>query len=796
MFKFFQMLLVLLCVVGIVFYFGKKRQRRASIIFCLIGLLVMSALFSNAIVQLIPLPTDEVVITATGEKNPRASLNEVSIKGYLVGGKEYGLSSPSEGKWFWQGDVYRWRDKNDSRQPEGTTQSITLDIPYGKDRAVQFYASIWNGIAEVTYNGDSQRYDLFPDGNEKTVEAAVPDTDNFSLYSVKLLRLFAFAVIVVALMAYPCYALDKFQFSTIKNFILRNWDKLYYIVLAMTYILLMQRNSIDGSFWGDELWQLGWQYAEEPVNSFKVLDVLLKSWFYIMPYGQENLLLLPQLFVAGTICITGIIGSEYKNKVLGVLLSSSIAFSLTIMDQCAMEIRPYAMLLFSSAIVVYAFIKKQRNLGNENISVLIFYGIALVMCMGTHYFGMLVSVMFIFFDFALIILKKASPKALIEFVVPIAYLPIWVLENIGFISSRINNYHYGAKATIQRLFDAFQWVFGYNNILIACFIFGTIIIFADSIKKYRDGLFNYKSDYASLVLAVIPLSVFWVAYVYSAFINPNNSLLFDRYFVSIMVPINFVMCLGINCIIEFVSDNCKEKTIRQISTAFIVSMLCIFNWSQISPWSHWTGYGRTNNSNYRAAAEYVMSQNDAYEKSTVFFVDNNSYINRGIAYYITHNGIRDDINHYSIWDIPDNIGECLVIYLSYNYDNYHKRNGQLNSILDNEFKLVNDDAQAHVKRYVRKSGEIIGSTSSPASRLENKKNYVFQVSNIRIEKDKWYIFRFTSPDVIKDKEDYMYLLRTNSGSAHPEHHFAMTRDENNEIFAADFDIVGEVLSGR
>ena len=157
MFSILQLLVVVALIVGVIVYFGKIKKKEKSLLAGLLVCIVLASIISNGILNLVPLPTNEVVVAATGEKNENAKNNEVNIINYIVGGEEYVIKNPTEGKWFWKGDVYMWRNENDSRQPAGTTRSITLNIPYGQDRSVQFGLSEWNGIVEVTYNGESNR---------------------------------------------------------------------------------------------------------------------------------------------------------------------------------------------------------------------------------------------------------------------------------------------------------------------------------------------------------------------------------------------------------------------------------------------------------------------------------------------------------------------------------------------------------------------------------------------------------------------------------------------------------------
>ena len=364
MFSILQLLVVVALIVGVIVYFGKIKKKEKSLLAGLLVCIVLASIISNGILNLVPLPTNEVVVAATGEKNENAKNNEVNIINYIVGGEEYVIKNPTEGKWFWKGDVYMWRNENDLRQPVGTTRSITLNIPYGQERSIQFGLSEWNGIVEVIYNGESNRYDLFKSGDETTLLAQVPDTDTFALYSAKLLRLLLFAAIIGLLVAYPVFCVIKYDYEAIKKFWQQHWDKLVYTCIAVACFFVMFESGKTGSFWLDEVWTLGWIYGENPNKAYIFFQALYDLWFYLMPYGQEYLLIISELLVAATIYILGLIGSLYKSKRFGIFMSTIGATSLTIMAQCGTEFRPYAILLFAVTLALYLFIIKQINLSN------------------------------------------------------------------------------------------------------------------------------------------------------------------------------------------------------------------------------------------------------------------------------------------------------------------------------------------------------------------------------------------------------------------------------------------------
>ena len=703
MFTAIQILAVFLLTTAIIIYFGKIKHKETTIVVGLIICTVISAIISNIVLNVIPMPTDKVIVTATGEKNENASSNEVYITNLVVGGKECELKNPSEGKWFWKGNMYMWRREGNPNQPEGTTRSITIDIPYGRGRSIQFGLSKWNGIVEVSYDGDTQRYDLFKSSDEAVFYAPVADTDFLPLYGIKLLRIALFALIIALLMAYPIYAVVKFDYNTIKTFGAKNWDKLYYFTIALIYVILVQKLSVEGSLWSDEIWQLSWVYTGRTYGSQIIFDALSTMWYKIMPYGQQYLRLLSQLFVAGAIYFTGIAGSLYKNKKFGIIFSSSIAFSLSIFSQCAMEIRMYGMLMFSCSFVIYMYIRKQRNIGNEKIIELFIYDISLVLLMDTHSFGLVVAGLFMISDFILILIRKTSKKAWLEFIIPAGYGVFWLINTWTSTSSSLSNTgnNWVGKATPNRLLDALQWLFSYNNIIFSIFLFGIIIIAFRITFAIKNKTFDYKCDYITVTITLVSLTFLGLDYFYSTIISPNNSLIIDRYFMAVIVCLYFVMCYGLYSIIEIVGKLLNSNKAEQTLVVVTISTMCIFNCTQFAPWDKYPAAYRSKNQDFRSSIENVMIQNDCYNSSTILVIDYNESVNIGLHYYITHKDTRDDITHVSITKIGDEILSYNNVYISYVWGR-DRQNEQLNSILDSCYELVSDNTSAKVKKYVKK----------------------------------------------------------------------------------------------
>lgn len=422
-----------------------------------------------------------------------------------------------------------------------------------------------------------------------------------------------------------------------------------------------------------------------------------------MPYGQENLRLLSQFLVAGTIFFAGLIGSEFKSKRLGVILSSVVACSVSVIYQCSMCIRSYAMILFSSTLMIYFFLKNHNKMSDPHVKDLFFYGAVIAFAMDAHMMNVMVAGFLMVADFLMIVLKKASKKCLFEFVLPAFYGIYWLFNIIPtFLGNTLNYTGWVGKLSISRIWDFIQWVFSYNDILIFAAICGFVLIIVNLIFKIFEKKFDIHKDYTILTISAIPLLQVAIIAFYSFKVNPQNSMFIDRYFVSSFICMFFVLSYGIDAIILLVCRLTSSRVIPKAAVLVIICTMSLYGWSQIAPWNPWPRSYRTNNHDFKSAADYVMRQNDCYCSSTIFVVDHTLGGNVGIKYYTTHKGERDNINHISISSIKKDISEYQVIYISYVWHG-DRQNSMLNSIIDEQYELVSNDQNAKVKKYVRKN---------------------------------------------------------------------------------------------
>lgn len=689
MFIIIQILAVIAMIAVLIFYFGKIKHAPKVLIASLVFCIAVSAWISNAVLSIIPLPTGQVVITATGEKNEFANSNEIFISNILVGGEEYEITNPSEGKWFWYSNYYIWRNENDKRQPKGTTRSITLDIPFGRDRSILFGRSQWSGIVDVSYDGETKSYDLFKpsDSDDKTgLYASINDTNSFALYGIKMLRVGLFLLIIALLMIFPIRTAVRFGYGTITTFFEKHWDKLVYIIIAVACYAFMFELGKKGSLWFDEVWMVGAYLTDNPVNNI-FSDFIQRIWTKYMPYGQEYLLALSELLVAFSIYTLGLIGNKLKGKRLGIILSSLCAASSTIIYQCGIEFRYYPFALFFSVLTVYMFIKKQNELGSEKKLTLMLYGLCLTLLMDTYTFGLVTAGIIMFFDFVLIVARKSKVKGLIEFILPAIYGVYWLISH--FVSSLQSYalYNWVPKPTIRNAVNCIIYLCGGNYWQFVLFVVGAVLITLDLLSKAKRSEFDFKHDYILLVFIGTPLLVFIVNIIASNVLQ-QSSLFLNRYFISIIVF--FVLTIGnaIDVIIESASKNIKFKD------QGIVSLAITFAFTISSCTISWLNQQADTRDNYKETAENLMVQNDIYLDSTICIVYGTEDVNNGFEYYLTHNGKRDPIKHEAL-------GYNFTLYDTVYVVHWHYGSIDETQYTDAGYKKVSENISLRIKKFVR-----------------------------------------------------------------------------------------------
>lgn len=606
---------------------------------------IIAGIVSTAITfNIVEMPESNVSISL-GELSDDA--REVFLVETLVDGKKITIEDTIEGKWAWRGDACGWMNMEGTVLTDITT-SVVIKVPNGWVRTLRFASVASSGKIYIEENGAVQQVNI-----EKENVIKLKPCSRGERWGFRLLQIVVFVVVYLFICLLLIMSIKKKDI--IMGGTLKYQYYLAYAGIAFLSFISMVSLSEEDSLWYDEMFTLGYAQANVPPNSSFIVWGLMCKWVKIIPYGQKFLLLLPIFVVAISVYIAGLLGKHLINGQAGCFLAALLGFSPYIYSQAAFEFRTYFMMLLMSIMTYYIFCIRGVGNGYEKNWIIPIYGISLALLMDSHEYGKLAAAAFMAMDVILVILKKIKKRNIISEIFPIIYMIYWILNNdVGYLW---NNYSVSRKPDMKMIFHTLLTLCSNNKVLFGMFILGGIVVLRliiSDIQQKRDAVENHGKEMAVLVLI---LGVFSAAVVYSAYVNPDNSLYVDRYFISIISFVLIVAVFGINFLIESIAkkDICNVKNIFSIT---VVALIVVWGWS---------GYQEDgsfkHNQNYREAAEWISSQNDIYNEDVVVFIPENAYNVAAFHYYMSKGRAVDSINFRNIFNLDVSNTEFQKIYL-------------------------------------------------------------------------------------------------------------------------------------
>jgi len=104
-----------------------------------------------------------------------------------------------------------------------------------------------------------------------------------------------------------------------------------------------------------------------------------------------------------------------------------------------------------------------------------------------------------------------------------------------------------------------------------------------------------------------------------------------------------------------------------------------------------------------------------------------------------------------------------------------------------------DELKLRVSLINQDTNEIIAVSEINADKLPDNQVYQIKFENIAMEKDTWYTICLDSNEIIDNSEHYLYVLRSQGGSANSDRHYAVVRDQAGETVTS-YDIFTKILT--
>lgn len=208
--------------------FSKVKMKNINVIVCIIYLLLLSYC-SNICIENIAFPSDIVTITALGDKNELSISDEVKILNFEIEKVIYDIQYPVNGKWMLNNkSYYMWKNELDSKQPDGLTKEIMLEIQKGRNRFLLFNSDENSGLVEVSYNGVSQIIDLYNE-DSNVVYFEIESTNDLEIQMIKFIRLICWYILIFIIML----------ITKLIIFLYQKYPK-YKNILVLTIIIILQ----------------------------------------------------------------------------------------------------------------------------------------------------------------------------------------------------------------------------------------------------------------------------------------------------------------------------------------------------------------------------------------------------------------------------------------------------------------------------------------------------------------------------------------------------------------------------
>lgn len=381
------------------------------------------------------------------------------------------------------------------------------------------------------------------------------------------------------------------------------------LVSLSFFMIFFQGNHV---LWLDELdWSIG---IVDNRNLVEVYNRVLETGenlplFYILLFFLRSILKITNvwimtLFTATIFTIIGIIGvykiiNTFFEKKSSIISSFLIFTSYPIIAMCAWQFRPYGMLFCFSAWTLYYYLKRIEE---ENWKNIIIYAIFMILLMNSHWYGVLMALMYAFIDFALFIKKKINIKCIVSYLFAlIVFLPSFIkilLLHRGDIGT------YGVEyLNINMLLAVLSFISGEQFVYFMFFLLAIILAFIQVVRKKENRFFNI--TYISSIVLIITTCL------YSLF-NKSGGIVRGRYF-TVIIPHAIILISW--CIKGFIEKTYDNQYLR-ITSIFFTIVLAIYSAYRcygLSIYrSNYYGIGY-----YQFASEYLQKQQDIYEEDTV-----------------------------------------------------------------------------------------------------------------------------------------------------------------------------------
>ena len=641
-----------------------RLNRQKKIIFVMV-MSISASVFAAGINRFTPQLTDSVIVTAMGEQNPLSQGNEVMLCGFRVNEVDIKIGLPEEGKWFWGGEQYMWRNESDMRQPDGTTRQIVLTIPNGSDRQIRLRTGPWNGYVQIecldqqiTLDTYSENYDL--------LDVKLPSSSVLTLIRQAVLNTLLFCGILLFVLLLSRFILLKAAEEELywEHFLKKNLAYVLCAVISIFMFLLMVITSTGEKFWNDEVYQIAFCMNKENVLQQLLIthsgyypslaDPLFKGWYRFSPYGEKWLLLPTEFATALGVYLLSTAIYRLKGIQSAILTAVFGSISVNLIFQCGREFRGYGFLFLACCIALstYMFHSKCMKIRWKDI---LLYGVGLWLPTAFHVFGVFFSAGLVITDFGYMCIKKIDRKWFVSYVIAvILYLP-WLYNMICY---DVLDYEATWQGTpsIKAVNSLLRYLTSYDNIQFLLMMVGILSIGYQVWKRTGN---QHEIQIVDLACVITMCFVIGFAYAYGSWINQDATMWVERYFIVLFPCIIYSEVAGV----EFLCNgNRGEKLVRILCIVllFYSGVETLLRIKEPSPNDY---------QSFREAANWLYDQqNTIYNDDVMILYTPDAPASAWQEYYLTRQGLRDPLEVVEQYHLtPECLTNKSIIYVYYEH---------------------------------------------------------------------------------------------------------------------------------
>ena len=341
-------------------------------------------------------------------------------------------------------------------------------------------------------------------------------------------------------------------------------NKIVYLLLIIIGILTILHQINFDDLWLDEMASF---WVADPSLSYsefierqKLVDwhnpilfnIILKNFLKIVGYNPDLSRYLPFIFGALSFFVIGLISYQEK-KDNSFILTTFLACSSIYIIKYSQELRPYSLLLFTSSLNIFFYIRLLKET-EKKVTSTFFFILSSVLNYSVNPFALIIFFSQIFYSFFCFTYFRNSIKKYLVIYIIIFFF--YLVFNYDYLLYQITFESYMLSGDIKNVIDGLYFPRFFGSKIMGYF-FLILLIFL--ILNKRKSFFLNNNNYLFFFIMII--FTYLVPFAYGLIRTP---VLHDRYIIFVLIPI-FVM-------IPLLISEIKNNKMRRYLVTFIVLM--------------------------------------------------------------------------------------------------------------------------------------------------------------------------------------------------------------------------------